>query len=145
MTIQRVQSHLSSASRGHELTEYHSQAAIAACHVAALTPEETDWEAILGHFETLHERHPSPIVTLNRAVAVAMVHGYAAGLHELEPLEREELLESYYLLPATRGEFHRGLGQRAEAFTCYQRALELVGTEPERRFLELRIASCRPV
>ena len=134
---------LDRASQGNRLSEYHVQAAIAACHVTAPTAEETDWAQILGHYDTLVAQAPSPVVRLNRAVALAMARGATQGLAALEEIDPKEL-DDYYLLPATRGELLRRDGRTEDAMREFTRALELVTTEPERRFLEDRIRSLNP-
>jgi RNA polymerase sigma-70 factor (ECF subfamily) len=119
---------------------YALQAAIAAEHARAPRAEATDWRAIARHYEGLVRIRPTPVVELNRAVAVAMASGPAAGLALLADLERRGGLEGYYLLWATEADLLRRLGRRAEAAHSYRRALEKVGTGPERRYLERRLA-----
>ena len=133
--------HLERAAEGHELSEYHVQAAIAACHLSAASADTTDWPQILTHYEVLARHFPSPVVALNRAVAMAMVDGPEHGLAALEPLAELPELDDYYLLPATRGELLRRSGRDREARAEFQCALDLVSTEPERRFLQARLAS----
>jgi RNA polymerase sigma-70 factor, ECF subfamily len=119
---------------------YALQAAIAAEHARAPRSEATDWRAIARHYEALLRIRPTPVVELNRAVAVAMASGPAAGLALVADLERHGGLEGYYLLWATEADLLRRLGRYAEAARCYRRALERVGTGPERRYLERRLA-----
>jgi RNA polymerase sigma-70 factor (ECF subfamily) len=120
--------------------QYQIQAAIAGCHAAAPTAQATDWPAIARLYQHLADITGSPVVELNRAVAVAMADGPAAGLALLAPLEAGGALAGYYLLPATRADFLRRLGRNTEAARAYQEAAALAGTGPERRFLTARLA-----
>jgi RNA polymerase sigma-70 factor, ECF subfamily len=115
---------------------YQLQAAIAAVHCRAPRPEETDWHAIASLYEQLATLSPSPIVDLNRAVAVAMADGPARGLELVDALEG---LEHYRLLHSTRADLLRRLERPAEAVNAYRRALELTTNETERAFLERRL------
>jgi RNA polymerase sigma-70 factor (ECF subfamily) len=119
---------------------YALQAGIAAEHARAPRADATDWRAIARHYEALAQRRPTPVIELNRAIAVAMADGPAAGLALVAELERRGGLEQYYLRWATEADLLRRLGRFAEAARCYRRALEHVGTGPERRFLEHRLA-----
>jgi RNA polymerase sigma-70 factor (ECF subfamily) len=131
------------AASGEEVTEYHLEAGVAACHAAAASAEATDWRKILGYYDALVRLRPdSPVFRLNRAVAVAMTGGPEAGLREIDALGREPLLARYYLLPATRAAFLRRSGDRAGAAAAYGQAIALAPTLPERRFLEARLAEC---
>ena len=121
---------------------YALQAAIAACHARAKTGEETDWRRIVALYETLAEVAPSPIVELNRAVAVAMAFGPAAGLELVDELNAEASLKSYHLLPAVRGDFLFKLGRLVEAREEFARAAELTRNARERKLLMDRAASC---
>jgi RNA polymerase sigma-70 factor (ECF subfamily) len=116
---------------------YQVQAAIAACHVEARDAADTDWPQIAALYSQLARLAPSPVVELNRAVAVAMVDGYDAGLRLVDELEGR--LDGYHLLPATRADLLRRAGRTAEARAAYRRALELAPTEAERRFLAGRL------
>jgi RNA polymerase sigma-70 factor, ECF subfamily len=138
---------------GLELTEralgrgargpYALQAAIAALHAQAKRPEDTDWHQIAALYELLLREQPSPVVELNRAVAVAMASGPAEGLALLDALEQRGELKGYYLLPAARGDLLRRMGSWEPAREAYGNALALVGNEAERRFLEKRMAEVR--
>ncbi len=119
---------------------YLLQAAIAACHARALTAADTDWAQIAVLYGELHRILPTAVVELNRAVAVAMARGPAAGLAVVDELASGGALTTYYLLPATRADLLRRLDRRAEAATSYREALALVATDPERRFLQRRLA-----
>jgi RNA polymerase sigma-70 factor (ECF subfamily) len=123
--------------------QYQIQAAIAGCHAAARTARATDWPTIARLYRHLSEVTGSPVVELNRAVAVAMTDGPAAGLAVLRGLEAGGALAGYYLLPATRADFLRRLGRDEEAAGAYEEAAALAGTGPERRFLNARLAQVR--
>lgn len=118
---------------------YTIQAAIAAVHAQAPVASATDWARIVGLYGILGRIQPSPVVELNRAVAVAMAEGPAAGLALVEALLAEGALEGYHLAHSARADFLRRLGRREEAQDAYGQALKLVRQEPERRFLERRI------
>jgi RNA polymerase sigma-70 factor (ECF subfamily) len=119
---------------------YQLQAAIAACHAQAPTAADTDWREIAVLYARLSEFAPTAVVLLNRAVAVATADGPAVGLALVDELEQTGALSDYYLLPATRADLLRRLRRDGEAAAAYRRALELVPTEPERRFLRRRLA-----
>jgi RNA polymerase sigma-70 factor (ECF subfamily) len=119
---------------------YAIQAAIAAVHAGAGTPADTDWAEIVGLYDVLMRIDPSPIVELNRAVAVAMRDGPAAGLALVDGILARGELGKYRLAHAARAEFCRRLGRAEEARASFERALALTRTEPEKRFLEKRIA-----
>jgi RNA polymerase sigma-70 factor (ECF subfamily) len=119
---------------------YQLQAAISACHAHARIAAETDWDEIAVLYNRLSEIVPTPVVLLNRAVAVAMADGPASGLTLVEDLAETEALAGYYLLPATRADLLRRLNRYDEAATAYQRALELAPTDAERRFLRRRLS-----
>jgi RNA polymerase sigma-70 factor (ECF subfamily) len=123
--------------------QYQIQAAIAGCHAAAATAEATDWARIAGLYQLLAEMTGSPVVELNRAVAVGMADGPAAGLALVRQLEAGGALVGYYLLAATRADFLRRLGRNEEAAVAYEEAAALAGTGPERRFLNARVAEVR--
>jgi RNA polymerase sigma-70 factor (ECF subfamily) len=118
---------------------YQLQAAIAALHATAATAAETDWVEIALLYERLAQIAPTPVVALNRAVAIAMADGPEAGLALVDELEQGGALRDYYLLPATRADLLRRLGRCEQARVAYQRALELAPTDAERRYLRRRI------
>jgi len=122
---------------------YTLQAAIAACHARAPSGPETDWQRIAALYERLAVQTGSPIVELNRAVAVAMALGPAAGLSIVDTLGSEPVLQSYHLLPSVRGDLLEKLGRRAEAATEFDRAASLTRNERERQVLLGRAAACR--
>jgi RNA polymerase sigma-70 factor (ECF subfamily) len=119
---------------------YRIQAEIAACHARADQPDNTDWTTIAGLYAELAVLVPSPVVDLNRAVAVAMADGPAAGLAIADDLAARGQLAGYHLLPAVRADLLRRLGRPAEAAQAYRAAIDQVGTEPERRYLRRRLA-----
>jgi RNA polymerase sigma factor (sigma-70 family) len=121
---------------------YALQAAIAACHARARTPEETNWPRIVTLYEELGQLTPSPIVELNRAVAVAMAFGPAAGLEIVDVLVSEPSLRSYHLLPSVRGDFLFKLGRFAEAQAEFERAVSLTRNARERELLLDRARAC---
>ena len=121
---------------------YALQAAIAACHARAHTPEETNWPRIVDLYEELGQLTPSPVVELNRAVAVAMAFGPAAGLEIVDMLVSEPSLKTYHLLPSVRGDFLFKLGRLAEAQAEFERAAALTRNAREREFLFARAQSC---
>jgi len=121
--------------------EYQIQAAIAAQHARAPRPEDTDWARIASLYGRLEAIHPSPVVLLNRAVAIAMADGPGAGLPLIDTLSGE--LEGYHLFHSARADLLRRLGRDAEAADAYQRAMELASNPAERAFLEGRLATLR--
>ncbi|TLP52371.1 RNA polymerase sigma factor [Microbispora triticiradicis] len=120
---------------------YQVQAAIAACHATAARPEDTDWAQISVLYARLAGLVPSPVVELNRAVAVGMAAGPAAGLAVLDALRESEALAGYHLLPAARADLLRRLGRTAEAGDAYREAMGLAPTGAERRHLARRLAA----
>jgi RNA polymerase sigma factor (sigma-70 family) len=127
---------------GGGLGPYSLQAAIAACHARARTPGETDWERIAALYDALAQLTPSPVVELNRAVAVGMAFGPAPGLELVEALVTEKSLEGYHLLPSVRGDLLAKLGRHAEAVTEFKRAASLTRNTRERALLLDRAAAC---
>ncbi|WP_414664320.1 RNA polymerase sigma factor [Horticoccus sp. 23ND18S-11] len=137
--IERGLVHLVAAARGDDITEYHLQAGIAACHCTASDFASTDWPRILRHYDQLQELKPSPIVALNRAVAVAQVHGAQAGLAAIDAIPQRDRLESHYLLHAVTGELHWRLSDHAAAAASFRRALQLAEVGPEQLHLARRL------
>ncbi|MDT7681120.1 MAG: polymerase sigma-70 factor, subfamily [Pseudonocardiales bacterium] len=129
------------ALRGTPPGRYALQAAIAALHDEAPEAASTDWPQIVALYDVLKTLDGSPLVELNRAVAVAMRDGPAAGLSLLDQLTADPRLAGYHLLPAARADLLRRLGRYGEAAGAYRCALELVGNEPERAFLERRLSA----
>jgi predicted RNA polymerase sigma factor len=121
---------------------YALQAAIAACHARARTPEETDWTRIVALYDGLAQLTPSPVVELNRAVAVGMAFGPAAGLEIADGLTSEPSLKTYHLLPSVRGDLLFKLGRFGEARAEFERAASLTRNARERALLLERAAAC---
>jgi len=134
--------YFSQCSEGDEISEYHIQAAIASAHASAANSESTDWNMILELYDQLMVSNPSPIVALNRVVALSQVYGPQAGLDVLQPLIHEPSLKRYYLLPAVRGSLLLDLGDRSTAAQYFRNALQQPCSEPERRFLQHKLAEC---
>jgi RNA polymerase sigma-70 factor (ECF subfamily) len=122
---------------------YTLQAAISAVHAEAPAAAATDWSQIVGLYDVLARAEPSPVVELNRAVAVAMRDGPEAGLVLVDAILGRGELTDYHLAHAARADLCRRLGKTAEARASYQRALDLIRQEPERRFLERRLAELK--
>jgi RNA polymerase sigma-70 factor (ECF subfamily) len=129
-----------SALRGGDPGRFALQAAIATLHATAPTYDETDWPQILVLYDELLRRWPSPVVALNRAVAVAMVHGPAPALAEVDALDQDPRLAGYRYLPAVKADLLRRLGRDAAAAAAYERAIALTANEAERGFLAGRLA-----
>jgi RNA polymerase sigma-70 factor (ECF subfamily) len=121
---------------------YAIQAAIAACHARALTPEDTDWARIVTLYAALAEIAPSPVVELNRAVAVGMAYGPSAALELVDRLRNEPALRGYHLLPSVRADLLRKLGRRNEARAEFERAASITRNARERNLLLERARSC---
>ncbi len=131
---------LQRALRREQLGPYQLQAAIAACHATAPTAADTDWAQIVTLYDQLLGFVPSPVVRLNRAVAVAMASGPDAGLRLVDELASD--LPGYHLLPATRADLLRRLGRTSEAAAAYREALALTTNDAERRYLDRRLDEC---
>jgi len=140
--IARGMFHLTRSAAGKELTEYHLQAGIAACHCAAKDYGATDWPQILALYDRLQAFDNSPIVALNRAVAVAHVHGPEAGIAALESVKGRSELETYYLLYAVLGDLEERRRNFHTAADHFRRALKETHTRSEQQFLSNRIANC---
>jgi len=136
--IEEALSLVEEALRGR-LGPFTVEAAISAAHCRAHRPEDTDWRQIVSLYDVLQRLIPSPVVSLNRAVAIAMADDLPSGLEIIDALDASGDLDGYHLLPAARADLLRRMGARAEAAKSYSRALELVTNESERRFLERRL------
>jgi RNA polymerase sigma factor (sigma-70 family) len=130
------------AAAGSVLSNYHLEAAIAACHSNAADDASTDWARILSLYDLLAAQNPSPIVALNRAVAAARVHGPAAGLDALDRIPNRQSIESYHLLHAVRGALTAELGRFKQALDHFHRAADLATLPAEREFIARRIHEC---
>ncbi len=138
--IKRGLYRLRKSASGDEISDYHLEAEIASCHALAASFEATDWPRVLHCYEELLNRKPSPVVALNRIVALAKVDGVEAGLVELNRLAEDRTLRNYYPFYAARGELLREAGRQSEAVDAYQKALSLTSSEPIRRFLMKRVS-----
>jgi RNA polymerase sigma factor (sigma-70 family) len=140
--LDRAEARAMDKARG--LGPYALQAAIAACHARARTPNETDWARIVGLYGSLAGLMPSPVVQLNRAVALSMLFGPAAGLEVVDALASEPALKTYHLLPSVRGDLLKKLGRLDEARAEFERAAALTRNARERKLLLVRAAACAP-
>jgi RNA polymerase sigma-70 factor (ECF subfamily) len=129
---------------GSELTEYHLEAAIASVHATALRTEDTDWGTIVSLYDKLVTIRPSPVVALNRAIAIAQHDGPERGLQEIRAIANSERLASYPFYPAALGEFELQSGRREIAREHFRVALGLARNPMERRFFQQRINACEP-
>jgi RNA polymerase sigma-70 factor (ECF subfamily) len=141
--IARGMRHLDASVSGDEITTYHVEAAIAACHAAAPSFAETDWPRMVALYDDLIAMQPSPVAALNRAVAVAMAEGPQAGIEAIESMASRDSLRDYPLLYATLGELWLQRGDSERAAEQFTRALELPSSMPEKRFLLRKLESCR--
>jgi RNA polymerase sigma-70 factor (ECF subfamily) len=131
------------AGRGDHLSAYHLQAGIAAIHSTTEHFTLTNWQAILALYDLLCERQPTPVVLINRAIALAQTQGPAAGLEALRAIPADEQLGRYLFLHSAQGEFYRRLGHAKEAEQAFHRAMACVSTEPQQRFLLRKLAMLR--
>jgi predicted RNA polymerase sigma factor len=142
-----IQRGLTAIERAHTINTargpYLLQAEIAACHARARTPEETDWPRIVSLYTALATINPSPVIELNRAVAVSMALGPQAGLDLVEALATDPSLDRYHLLPSVRADLLLKLGRPTEARTQFERAASLTQNSRERTLLLARAASCQ--
>ena len=127
---------------GVELTAYHIEAAIAATHASARSIEETDWPAIVSLYDRLMVVAPSPVVALNRAIAISQRDGAERGIEELHAIRDRDRLDTYPFYPAALGELELRLGNREAAHQHFAAALALARNLAERRFLEKRLRAC---
>jgi len=134
--------HFDRSMAGDEVTTYHAQAAIAATHARAAEAQSTDWPLILRLYDQLLAINASPVVALNRAVAVAKVRGAEEALESIAPLENDPKVRDYYLRLAVRGHLLMELGRRTEAAVSFREALGCACSEPERRFLRRKLGEC---
>jgi len=140
--IARGMFHFAQSATGNELSEYHVQAGIAACHCAAKDYESTDWQKILSLYDRLIKFDQSPVAALNRAVAIANIRGPQAGLRAVRAVRDINKLSSYYLLYAVLGEFEMRSGNLQAAAEQFRRSFELAETKSERAFLLKRLQHC---
>jgi RNA polymerase sigma-70 factor (ECF subfamily) len=135
--------HLKQATTTQELSEYHLQAGIAACHCVAPDYAATDWPGILHLYDLLLKLNPSPVIALNRAVALAEVYGAKAGLEAIRQIQDSAAINSYHFFYATRAELHLKLGDYESAGQDYEQALTLTGVPSEKDFLAGKLAACQ--
>jgi RNA polymerase sigma factor (sigma-70 family) len=140
--IARGMYHLAKSAAGEEITEYHLQAGIAACHCAAKDYESTNWRQILSLYDRLIEFDDSPVVALNRAIVIGNLHGPRAGLEAVDAIGKREKLDSYYLLYAVMGEFEAQLNDPLAAAGYFRKSLQLAETTSEQQFLKKRFQAC---
>ena len=136
---------LDHAASGDTLTIYHVEAGIAACHAVAVRYADTDWSRIVELYDMLATIKSTPIVALNRAIALSRLHGPQVGLAAVESIAGDPVLARYYLLPATMGELARESGDAARAAECFRAALACECSQPQRRFLERRLKDATSV
>ena len=141
--IERGILHLGHAAVGDELSEYHIQAAIAACHCLAEDYQSTDWLKILSLYDQWTQINKSPVIALNRAVAIAKVNGPRAGIEAVEAIQDRGELDSYYLLYAVRGEFESQLRHFEAAAGYFRKALHLTEVKSEQKFLSKKVRALR--
>jgi RNA polymerase sigma-70 factor (ECF subfamily) len=134
--------HLNASAAGDEASEYHLQAGISACHCAAPDYESTDWAQILAMYDSLIELDDSPVIALNRAVAIAHVHGPAAAIEAVQASQKRQALSGYYLLYAALAEFEMQLRDFPTAAGHLRQAIENTELESERSFLSERLREC---
>jgi RNA polymerase sigma-70 factor (ECF subfamily) len=140
--VARGMFHLAQSAAGDDISEYHLQAGIAACHCAAKDYESTDWPKILSLYDRLIQIDDSPVVGLNRAVVVANIHGPKAGLDAINAIPGREKLDSYYLLYAVLGELEARLNDPLAAAGYFRKSLQLAETKSEQLFLSKRFRAC---
>jgi len=140
--IARSMLHFARSAAGGEVTEYHLQAGIAACHCAAKDYASTDWRQIIELYDRLVEFDDSPVVALNRAVALAEVHGPQAGIEAVSAIHNLQSLESYYLLHAVLGEFESRMNHPQAAAAHFRKSLHLAEIKSEQAFLSKRLQAC---
>ena len=136
--------HLDCAASGRTITAYHVEAAIAAAHAVAVDDAATDWGYVVRLYDDLLAIKPSPVVELNRAIALAMAEGPAVGIAAIERIEQDPALARYYLLPAALGRLWLEAGELERAARAFEEALTRSCSAPERRFLERQLTKCRP-
>ena len=134
--------YLNNSAEGEELSDFHLEAGIAACHCLAESFDSTDWTRILFLYDLLIQKNPSPVIALNRAVAVAKVRGARAGLDSVKEIQNRKSIDTYYLLHAVHAEFQNELGNFKEAAAHLRKALNLTTIASERAFLGSKLRKC---
>jgi RNA polymerase sigma-70 factor (ECF subfamily) len=140
--IARGMLHFARSAAGSEISEYHLQAGIAACHATAPDDASTDWPRILGFYDRLFELDPSPVIALNRAVVIANVRGPQAGLEAVRAMRDLDKLDGYYLLYAVLGDLESRLDHSESAARHFRRSIEFATLDSERTFLARRLQEC---
>ena len=140
--LARASYYLNCSAEGERISAYHLEAGIAMLHCSATSFAETNWPEILRLYDMLVRVDPSPIVRLNRAIAIAHLEGPAAGIRIIEQLVGSELLRGYHLVDAALGELHRRSGHLLEARRYFTRAMKLTQSEPDRELLQRRLEAC---
>src|SRR5205823_6282960 len=140
--IARGMQHLSMSAAGDELSAYHLQAGIAACHCAATDYQSTDWPQILSLYDRLVEADHSPVLALNRSVAIAQVHGPRAGIEAIAAIQNQRSLASYYLFYAVLAEFEAQLNNFRSAADHLRKAMRLTELKSEQSLLSKRLREC---
>jgi RNA polymerase sigma-70 factor (ECF subfamily) len=140
--IARGMFHLAQSAAGSGISEYHLQAGMAACHCAAKDYASTEWGKIVSLYDRMLQFDDSPVVALNRAVALAELRGPQAGIEAVNAIPDLKALESYYLFHAVMGDFELQLNHLPIAAAHFQRALQLAEMPPEKKFLEKRLQAC---
>ena len=140
--IARGMFHLARSAVGETMSDYHLQAGVAAVHCAAKDYESTDWAQILSLYDRLVELDNSPVVALNRAVALTQVHGARSGLEAVDAIANPQALESYYLFYAVRAELEWQLSDYTAATEHFRQALKLTEVKSEQLFLSKRLREC---
>jgi RNA polymerase sigma-70 factor (ECF subfamily) len=135
--------HLSESAKSQEISEYHLEAGIAACHCVVDHYEDTDWAKVLQLYDLLSGINASPVVALNRAVAVAKVYGPEAGIEAINTIKNTKAINTYYFLYATRAELYMQLGDYEKACDDYQQALALTDVTPEQSFITQKLETCK--
>lgn len=134
--------HLAKSSEGNRVSEYHLQAGIAACHTLAADDASTDWPRILSFYDHLIKIQPTPVVALNRAIAISKVRGPDEAIRAIDDSSQREMLETYHLFHATLGELEWKRGKHPLAAEHFRKAWELAETRPERSYLSTRLETC---
>jgi RNA polymerase sigma-70 factor (ECF subfamily) len=141
--IARGVRYLSKSAEGKTLTRYHLEAGIASCHSMVASFDVTDWKSILKYYDLLVRIYPSPVIKLNRAIALGYARGPKQAIRALEAIQEEGAMKEHYILFASLGEFHKQLGQNSEAKANYSRAVKLCHSDPERTLLNQSLEDCR--
>ena len=135
--------YLSRSMTGDNLTRFHIEAGIAACHANAATYEETNWQAIHTYYQDLMTLHPSPVIAMNKAVALGLGGNLPQAIRDLKKLASDDQLKQYHLYHASLAELYRRSEKYKKSLKCYELALAATDIATERRFIEKRISQVR--